>query len=701
MEKTQNNIFWRTGSKIFQTLFFEPKWDSYKVGIAFILAGTLLAFNLSAAEGAKEKLAGLAMLPMETDQPAPTAIKPGIPNPINAILLESKIDTVITGLITRTRVLQTFVNESNQWMEGVYRFPLPDAAFVDRMRLKIGERVIVSQIKEKKQARDMYRRAAAAGKRAALLDQIRPNMFTTRIANIEPGGTIAVEITFQSLAGRDGAGFTWRMPQAITPRYRSPYLRADDTENPPLGTEREIAKPGGANPTAFRILIKNSTDLQSLSSPTHDIDIKAAAQNDSWITLANGEESADRDFVLRWQFAAQSSLKPYLFKETRSGEDYILGIIQPPAYGAQSIEQPRNVTFIIDVSGSMEGIAMEQARIALLHALSLLRPEDRFDIIAFNNITRRLFGQPASASERNLAIATEFVRALDANGGTEMYPALASALSDSTDDDHLRQILFLTDGAVSNERAMFDLVRRNLNGARLFTVGLGNAPNGWFMRKAAEVGHGIHIQVDNLQTAKTQLEALFQDMSRPWAQDIKLTATAEADIYPKKFADLFGARPIIFALRQPAGNDVGEMTARLPGGKTWHEKLVLENASQDPAISKFWARRKVEALLDTADQGTDRARVRDAVLKVALSHQILSPYTSFVAVDKTPVRPKEMLQQRPPRMQKARAATAWQALHGPKTATPLYWHLLWGSVILLLALVIFRWRRGIYRGVRP
>ncbi len=256
-----------------------------------------------------------------------------------------------------------------------------------------------------------------------------------------------------------------------------------------------------------------------------------------------------------------------------------------------------------------------------------------------------------------------------------MYPALESALSDGSDSDMLRQILFLTDGAVSDEKVMFDLVNSRLEQARLFTVGLGNAPNSWFMRKAAEFGRGIHIQVDNLETAQAQLELLFNDMSQPWARDVELTTSTQAEIYPKRFPDLFGSRPIIFTLKQSTDLPLGEVSATLPENSQWSTLLETKTMSQDPAISKFWARQKVDSLMDARSQGMSEDIIRAGIIKTALAHNIMSPYTSFVAVDKTPARVQEDFLKKVRLQGNIAAGSSWTKIYGPKTASPLFWHL--------------------------
>ncbi len=659
-----------------------------QISVALAAAALLLLCVLNvamASEGqAIREGSDLKMIPMVTSESV-------VADPVirQADMLSTEIETVITGFIVRTKVRQHFRNPSKDWMEGIYQFPLPDDAAVDGMTMIIGERRIVSEIQEKKQAKKTYQKAAAAGKKAALLSQQRPNMFTTSVANIEPGGDIIIELSFQSLAAQDGVNFTWRMPQAITPRYNSPmaptYVKDGEVTQQP----DQYTPDGGHNKTSFRIAMMQPEQLASLESPSHDIDLSGTEGDSRLISLASGEVPADRDFVLNWQFSQGTTASTIVFIEHLEGADYVLGMVLPPQPGEVIKSGPRDITFIVDVSGSMHGISMDQAQKALLTGLSLLSPEDRFDIIAFNDQTWRLFNESRPATVKNIRQAQQFVASLRADRGTEMFPALKSAFQDIMDESFLRQIMFLTDGAVSNEARMFDLVERSLGPARLFTVGLGNAPNSWFMRKAAEQGRGVHIQVTNLENTQKELEALFQDMSSPSLQNIHLQMDDAADTYPRQLPDLFGQRPLLFVARQESAPGTVEIAALSADGKSWAQNIDLATATVGEGISKFWARKKIESLGDARSRGMDPELVRTAVIDVSLSHNVLSEFTSFVAVDTTPARIKEDFLKKVKLQGNLPQGTTWEKFFGPKTATPMVWQAVSGTVLLMLAIALF------------
>ena len=621
-----------------------------------------------------------------------------------ALTQASDMTVDISGIILRGTVVQKFRNDSGNWMEGIYLFPLPDDASVDGMTLLIGDRRIEGEIQEKEQAKRTYARAIAEGKKASLLSQNRPNIFTTKIANIAPGEEISVEIRFQSLVKRTGLEFSATLPMVVLPRFfpkpdaehmagTIADMRALTQRITGPGTGIPGAKP--VNPTKMTVNLDAGTDLAQLESPSHQLNSLHLSEGQYRISLKNGAMPADRDFVLRWQMRLGQAPKTLLFDETIGQDHYLLTMVMPPSPDHDpATPMPRDITFIIDTSGSMHGTSIDQARKSLDRAVSHLNPQDRFDIIRFSSDMERLFGETRPADEENLRNARLFIKRLAAGGGTNMYPALASALGDKPQENSLRQILFLTDGAVGNETQLFSLVADKLGDARLFTVGLGPAPNGWFMRKAAEFGRGSYSMITNPAEAETRMDALFDRMGSPALTDVGFDAenAFAVENFPPQIPDLYTGEPVIFTTRiERAGGEI-EISGRHQD-QEWLKRLDRKDAKPSTGVAKLWARHKVEALMDLKTLGMDEETVRLAVLDVALTHGILSRYTSFVAVDKTPVRPQlsnletEKLAANAPKgldMFKQQ-----QRLAGPATATPMTLNLIAGFSAILSALILF------------
>jgi Ca-activated chloride channel family protein len=313
-------------------------------------------------------------------------------------------------------------------------------------------------------------------------------------------------------------------------------------------------------------------------------------------------------------------------------------MVTPPAAAALDRHRlPREVIFVIDNSGSMHGASIDQAKAALNLALERLRPDDTFNVIRFNHTTDSVFPGARAATQQNLAAAHRYVGRLRADGGTEMLPALQQALDGREHPGRLRQVIFLTDGAVGNEAQLFSAIHERLGDSRLFTIGIGSAPNSHFMREAARVGRGTFTYIGDIGEVKEKMVALFAKLESPALTDVEIEL-AGAEIVPEKIPDLYLGEPISVALRAPALPARVVLRGRL-GVEVWEQVLALHPTGEEAGLSSHWARAKIAGLLDRRRTGAPEEEVRAAVLPLALAHHLISPYTSLVAVDVTPVRP--------------------------------------------------------------
>ncbi|MFC6980728.1 VWA domain-containing protein [Microbulbifer taiwanensis] len=312
---------------------------------------------------------------------------------------------------------------------------------------------------------------------------------------------------------------------------------------------------------------------------------------------------------------------------------------------------PREVVYVIDTSGSMSGNSIRQAKESLQLALSRLQPNDRFNVIEFNSDTRAFFPRPVAANSANIQQARSRVEGLQATGGTEMAPALRLALSQQMpgSDALVHQVVFITDGAVGNERALFELIQQSLRDARLFTVGIGSAPNNHFMRKAAQFGRGSTVTIGDLGEVQERMQTLFTKLENPLATDLQLQWPQEllVDAYPKRVPDLYRGEPLQLVAKIQGGVLAGEvqLRGRLAGQQFVHKLALKESdADQGAGIGSLWARAKIEALRDqqlqSGEQSDAGKTLRGQILQLALDHQLASPYTSFVAVEEKVVRPE-------------------------------------------------------------
>lgn len=630
-----------------------------------------------------------------------------------ATRINTAVDIRISGPVARTSVRQTFRNDGAEWVEGIYVFPLPDSAAVDRLRMRVGERFIEGEIREKEQARAEYEQARNEGKRAGLVEQQRSNLFTTSLANLGPGESIDIEIEYLETVRYDDGQFSLRFPLTLTPRYipgtplpdRQGSGWSADTDRVPDASL--VTPPVVTSSPDHKVTMRASIDagvpLEVIASRYHPIEVTAVdeAAGRYAVALSETRVPMDHDLELVWRPVPDAMPRAMLFTEATAGKPHYLLMVLPPDEMAldeapANEPRPRELVFVIDTSGSMHGTSIEQAKRALLLALDGLLPADSFNVIQFNSIVEALFPQSVAASGANIRVAREYIRDLDANGGTEMRPALERALRTGEGSSRLRQVMFITDGSVGNEQELFSLIDTGLGDTRLFTVGIGSAPNSLFMRKAAEAGRGAYTFISALHEVKEKMDRLVRKIERPRVTDIEVAWPGGALAYPEVVPDLYAGEPVVQKVRlegPPLGSDLVRITGSSAMGD-WGVDLPIAAERENEGIAAVWARARIEHLLDRERQGDDAEQVRAAVVETALEHRLVSRHTSLVAVDKTPVRPSSAGLDREQVPNLLPYGQDGNAIFGfPATATGWTAPATRGAMLLLLAALLFAGRR--------
>jgi Ca-activated chloride channel family protein len=580
----------------------------------------------------------------------------------DAVRLGIDVDLTVSGPTIRARVTQIFRNPTQNWIEATYVYPLPAGGAVDTLKMMVGDRVIVGDIKERQQARAAYEQARASGQRAALTEQERPNIFTNSVANIGPGETVLVQIEYQEPVSQTGNEFSLRVPMVVGPRYnpqpivQSVDLRPDgrgwgasntdpvpdrDRISPPVLDPAESAP---VNPTSITVHLQAGFPLGEVKSHHHAVKMESPDAAARVIRLADGVVPADRDFELTWTPAAEKAPSVGLFREHVGDADYLLAFVTPPSVApAEQKPVPRDVIFVIDNSGSMGGTSIAQAKASLTYALGRLRPSDRFNVIRFDDNMDVLFPASVPADDQHLGRATAFVSALQANGGTEMVPAMRAALTDNADDgaDHVRQVVFLTDGAIGNEQQLFETITAMRGRSRVFMVGIGSAPNTYLMTRAAELGRGAFTHIGSVEQVEERMRGLFDKLENPAVTGLSVKfSEGTAGITPAVIPDLYRGEPLVLAAKLDKLAGSVEIRGRI-GDRPWVVTLALANAAEGKGLSKVWARRKIsDAEVARTLQQTNPEEADKTILALALEHQLVTRLTSLVAVDKTPSRPE-------------------------------------------------------------
>jgi Ca-activated chloride channel homolog len=631
-------------------------------------------------------------------------------------VLNTDVDIHVAGIVARARVRQTFRNPGDDWQEGIYVFPLPENSAVDHMKMKIGERIVEADVKEKAAAKADYEQAKSNGQRAALVEQERPNIFTTSVANIPPHGEIVVEIEYQQTLqynGANGGRFGLRFPMVVGPRYipgtpapgqvsttASGWAQNTDQVpdasriTPPVPTPQDGKS--AINPVHLKVTLDAGVPLSTIESPYHAVKVTRPDERSAEVELAAGAVPANKDFELVWTPAPSRVPQAAMFTEVGKDKTYGLLMLLPPTVATEAVRLPREVIYIIDTSGSMEGASIRQAKEALEMAVSRLSAVDRFNIIEFNSYATPLFADAQPATADNVDKAKGFVRGLKAQNGTEMATALNLALNGKEDTQRVRQVIFLTDGSVGNEDALFKLIQQKLGDTRLFTVGIGSAPNSWFMTKAAQTGRGTFTYVARIEEVKEKMEALFSKLESPVVKGVRIDWPGKAESWPARVPDLYLGEPVqvSVALDNAARGEV--VVSGLRGDASWVAKMSLDKAEPGKGLGVLWAREKIQSLLDSVREGSTEDEVKPQVIDIALQHHLASKYTSLVAVDKTPVRAADTALKGGAMPTNLPEGWAYGAVFGelPRGATDSTWHLLLGVLCALLAAgMLFATRR--------
>ena len=548
-----------------------------------------------------------------------------------ALLLATDVDIAVTGLLADTILTQHFVNQTDQFAEGRYLFPLPGNTSVERLEIVVGERRIEGEIQEKAQARQSYRQARDSGQAAGLVERDVGNLFVTRVANIPPGERVEIRIGYRQRVDHAHGRFSLRFPTTVVPRFGHSL---SSVHGMPDGGARG-ADAFRSSPFSLGVNLAPGMPLASIEASHHEIWTEQRGLD--WrIELRDEVVDSRHDFELEWTPADTGSVELGAFAERRGDHEHLLLMLTPPR-SFEAVDTPREIILIIDTSGSMRGQPMVQARESLIFALTSMADGDRFNVIEFNHRTRALYDNPVDATPDNILEAKQWVSRLQAGGGTVMGPSLAMSMHDPVPAGFLRQIVFVTDGLIRNEAEVLDQVRGDIGDSRLFTVGIGHGVNSEFLRQLSDIGRGGDTLIGELDQIARRMSELVMQLESPVLHDIELDWPGNAEVYPVRQRDLYVGEPLIVAARveRMQGDLVITGTS---AGQAWYEVVPLEAFQAATGIAAHWASRHIDELEGRRSRAADPAAIDDEVLATALEYELVSSRTSLVAVDRTPVR---------------------------------------------------------------
>lgn len=580
--------------------------------------------------------------------------------PITFPLKHTNVIAKIAGNLSRVEVTQSFENPFSTTLEAVYIFPLPDEAAVDEMLIKIGDRILQGNIKKREEAQQIYERARQQGRTAGLLEQERDNIFTQSLANIQPGEQIDVIIRYSDSLKFTGGNYEFVFPMVVGPRYipgvgiedpSAPLTQNQDTDLVPDASRLNapILPKGMRSRHDINVTVEidAGVPILGINSPSHQLQIDHTGQN-ARITLAEGDTIPNKDLMLRYQVAGKQTQTTVLTQSDERGGHFSVYLIPALEYAVDQIV-PKDVVFLIDTSGSQAGMPLMQCQELMRQFINGLNPDDTFSIIDFANTTQQLSAVPLKNTPQNRAQALQYINHLNADGGTELLRGIRAVLKFPVADvGRLRTVVLLTDGYIGNENQILAEVKQHLKpGNRLHSFGVGSSVNRFLINRIAELGRGISRIIRHDEPVEPVVEQFFSQINNPVLTNIQVSWQGKGEqpvVYPTLAPDLFAEQPLVLFGKKPDSNSgVLQIQGSAAGGTTYQQNFNLNFDSEgNPAVAQLWGRSRIKALMNQMVEGDTKAGV-EAVTETALTYQLLSQYTAFVAVsDDVRVNPSEV-----------------------------------------------------------
>lgn len=552
-------------------------------------------------------------------------------------LKSTSVRVNVCGVIADVVVTQVYKNEGKRPLEAIYVFPASTKAAVYGMKMTIGERTITAKIAKREDARKEYEQAKQAGKSASLLEQQRPNVFRMNVANILPSDVVKVELKYTELLVPTHGIYEFVYPTVVGPRYTSD--KEGDTPSSEAWFQNPYFKEGERPSYDFHIAahIVTGIPIQEITCPSHKVNVGYLDKSSSTVTLDSSEKSGgNRDFILKYRLAG-NRIETGLLLHKGEKENFFLLMLEPPKRVSQHAIPSREYIFIVDVSGSMHGFPLDISKELLRDLIGHLRPSDRFNVLLFAGGSSLMAQQSVPASKENVERALHMIDRQKGGGGTEILPALQRALALPRAEGFSRTVVVVTDGYVTVEPQVFDLIRNHLDKANMFAFGIGTAVNRHIIEGMAHVGMGEPFVVTKPLEAREKAKKFREMILTPVLSGIKIDfgEFETYDVEPATVPDVLAERPVtVFGkwrgetrghIRLHGLGGEGPFTADLDVGK-------VKPAESNNALCYLWARHRITLLSDYNLLSRDDRRVKE-VTDLGLSYNMLTAYTSFVAVD--------------------------------------------------------------------
>jgi len=597
---------------------------------------------------------------------------------LNLPSLKSDVEVDIEADLAKVTVVQTFINPTKAPLHATYLFPLNKNAAVHGMQMEIGNEIVEAKIKKKEKAKEIFKKAKEEGKAASLLTQHRPNMFTQKIANLIPGLPIKVTLRYVQTIPKIDNDYRLVVPLIVGPRYQP--LVPDDA--PIIGNPMAVGLKKITNKTTYgqweidalpeypmvfgpkvtsqvdrdrvsiKVHLKAAIPFSKIVSNTHELKISGTG-NEKVVTLLGDRTIDNRDFVLNYRLSGANTQAGLLVHRDKK-QGYFSLLIEPPAIPREQDITPREMVFVLDTSGSMEGEPMDASKVFMRHAMRNLRQDDYFRIIHFGDNASELTNGPVKATRKNMLQGLSYISKLKASGGTEITPAIRKAFSSPRINQTVRVVVFLTDGYIGNENEVLKLIHKKIDDARIYAFGVGTSVNRFLLSEMGRVGRGFARYIDPTENPNEVAIKLAHKLESPILTDISIDwrKLKVSDVTPQIIPDLFSGDSIRI---QGKYEGEGLETIQVQGkvrGKNGSLPLLL-NLPKDnyyeestSAIPLVWARSTISDYMRQINtpkamkvSGLSNEELEFKVTTLGLNHSLATRWTSFVAVSRRVVNP--------------------------------------------------------------
>jgi Ca-activated chloride channel family protein len=559
-----------------------------------------------------------------------------LPTPYPLEVLYHHVEVKINGNIAETFIDQEFFNPSNLRLEGYYIFPIPKNAVIKDFSMDINGKMVSAELLDANKARQIYEDIVRQIKDPALLEYTGQGIFKVRIFPIEPQSKKKIKISYREVLNSDNGIYEYVYP---------------------LNTEKFSAKP--VKSVSIKVDLKTNNKIKTIYSPTHSIDVVHKDNKNAIVSFEEENTKPDIDFKLYYNTNNDDVGLSLLTYKTGNDDGYFFLTASPSFIINRDQIDAKDITFVLDVSGSMVGDKIKQAKQALLYCINNLNKDDGFDIIRFSTEAYSLFGKIETATESNIKKAEKFIKDLNAVGGTNIEEALELALKAKGKGNRPHLIVFMTDGKPTIGETNDDVLIKKLNNAntkniRIFTFGIGNDLNTHLLDKITEQTKAYRTYISENEDIEIKVSSFYDKVQSPVLTNLSLSfggSVKTFQTYPKDLPDMFkGSSITIFGRYSGSGSSTISLTGTFKGEKktfSLNANFSNDNEGSSPSatpsrrhdfIPQLWASRRIGYLLDQIRLNGENKELVDEITQLAREHGIVTPYTSYLIMEDEEIR---------------------------------------------------------------